>query len=100
MVTIRRPGGPAPEELDALDMKSLMESSKYQVGVGMIDAEGKYEVSGLEPGKYILEIPRMPADLTDLSAYAKMTDRTPYYRKEVTIEEKDLEVNIKIERKE
>jgi hypothetical protein len=97
MVTLRRPGGPAPEDLNPLDTDASIEAAKYQAGMGMIRADGTYEITDLEPGTYILEIPKMPSNPTDLDAYAKM-DRTPYDRREVTVKEgEDLSLDITVE---
>jgi hypothetical protein len=93
MITLRRPGGPAPEDLDPIDIQSGIAASKYQAGIGMIGPDGEYEIVDLEPGEYILEIPRMPSDPTDMEAYKTM-DRTPHYRKEIQMIAADLELNI------
>jgi hypothetical protein len=95
MVTLRRPGGPLPEEMSPLDMKAAVEASRYQAGVGFVTPDNKYEIPDIEPGTYILEVARMPDNPTDLKAYEKM-DRRPHYRKEVTVEDEDLEHNIEI----
>ncbi|MBI4602047.1 MAG: carboxypeptidase regulatory-like domain-containing protein [Planctomycetes bacterium] len=93
MVSLRRPGGAAPEDLDPLDPKASIEASKHQAGLGMVKEDGTYEIEDVEPGEYILEVPRMPPDPTDLGAYAKM-DRTPHCRKEIKVESRDLEVDL------
>lgn len=95
MVTLRRPGGPNPEDLDMLDPKASVAAGKYQTGLGMVTPEDEYEIEDIEPGEYILEVPRMPADPTDLEAYKTM-DRRPLYRKDITVEKKDLELDIEI----
>ncbi len=95
MITMRRPGGPAPEKLSPLDMKSAVEAGKYQAGIAMVTPEDKYEIPDIEPGAYLIEVAKMPDDPTDMAAYEKM-DRTPHYRKEITVEKKDLEHDIEI----
>ena len=95
MVMLRRPGGPGPEEVDPLDPKASIAAGKYQAGVGMVAPDGKYEIEDIEPGEYILEVPRMPADPTDMQAYKTM-NRKPHHRKEITVEKKDLEMDIEI----
>ncbi len=47
-------------------------------------------------GTYILEAPRMPDDPTDFESYAKMENRAPFFRKEITIKDEDLELDIEI----
>jgi hypothetical protein len=96
MVQLRRPGGPPPEALSPTDTKRTIAAGRYQAGIAMIDAEGNFELTDIEPGEYILEIPRMPADPSDISAYEKM-DRTPHHREEVRIGDRDLELRIEIE---
>ena len=95
MVTLRRPGGPAPEDVNPTDMKAAVAANRYQGGMGFVTGEGSYEIADVAPGEYILEVPKMPKDPTDLEAYAKM-DRTPYFRKEITVREEDLELDIEI----
>ncbi len=97
MIQLRRPGGPAPEEIDPTDMKAGIEANKYLAGVAMISPENTYEIQDVEAGSYILEIPKMPADPTDIEAYSKM-DRTPHYRTKITVE-KDAEHDIEIQKK-
>lgn len=96
VVQLRRPGGILPEELDPLDIESQMKDAKYQAGIGMVMANGKYEIIDVEPGEYFLEIPKMPKDPTDMEAYAKMKDRTPHYRRKITVREKDMTHDIKV----
>ena len=55
----------------------------------------KYEIPDIEPGAYIIEVAKMPDDPTDMAAYEKM-DRTPPFRKEITVEKKYLELDIEI----
>ncbi len=95
VIQLRKPGGPLPEELDPLDMESQMKAANYHAGMGMVGSDGTYEIIDVEPGTYILEIPKMPEDPTDMEAYAKMEDRSPYYRKEITIKDSDLKHDIK-----
>lgn len=96
MILLRRPGGPNPEDLDPLDMSAQMEASKYNAGIGMVTPAGTYTIADVEPGEYIMEIPRTPDNLADAAAYAEM-DRTPYFRKTVSVVAgSDLEVDIKV----
>ncbi len=95
VLTLRRPGGPAPEDFEATDIDAAMEANKYQVGVAFVGEDAKFIIKGVEPGPYFLEAPHMPGDMTDVEAYAKM-DRTPRFRQEITVEEKDLEVTVKL----
>lgn len=95
MITLRKPGGPKPEDLNPLDMKSGVAAGKYQAGMAMVPGDGKYEIADLEPGEYILEVLTIPANAADPAALAKM-DRTPSFRKEITVGKKDLEVDIRI----
>ena len=96
MLTLRRPGGPAPEDVKAMDIKASIESSRYQAGIGMLTQDDTYEIADIEPGTYILEAPRLPADPTDMEAYAKMENREPYYRREITLKDKDIEHDVDI----
>jgi len=73
-----------------------MESQRYMAGLGRIKSGDTYEMMDIEPGEYVLEIPRLPEDPTDLEAYSTM-DRTPHFRKEIKVLDKDVELDIKID---
>ena len=92
---LRVTGGPAPEDLDPLDPASSIEAGRYQAGMGFIRPDGAYEATDIEPGEYILEVPRMPDDPTNLEAYAQM-DRTPHFRKKITVRDEDLQLDFEI----
>lgn len=96
MVLLRRPGGPAPEDQDPLGVESSVEAGKYQAGFGMIAPDSTWEIADVEPGEYILEIPRLPENPTDPGAYEGL-DRTPLFRRDVTVRERDLKIDIEIE---
>lgn len=96
MVNLRRPGGPLPEEVKPMDMKAAVEAGKYQAGIGFVSQDGKYKIDDVEPGKYVLEIPRMPDNPGDLQALAEM-DRTPHYRREIIVRDRDITRDIEIE---
>ncbi len=85
-VSLRRPGGPAPEELDPLDMQAQMSAAAYQAGTAMADAQGVFTMEGIEPGDYILEVFSFTINPGDIQAMVEM-DRTPQIRMEVTVEE-------------
>jgi len=97
MVTLRRPGGPAPEELNPLDMTAQAQNSRYQVGLAMLGPDGKFSIEDIEPGEYILEVPAMPDDPTDMQAYAEM-DRTPHHRSTIRVGESDLDLRVRLDR--
>src|SRR5262249_26242668 len=95
MVTLRRPGGKAPEELDPMDIDAQFEAARYQGGVAFVGTDGHFEIKDVEPGTYIIEVPAMPEDPTDLEAYTKM-DRTPRFRKEIEVGKSDVTIDISI----
>ncbi|MGE3163498.1 MAG: carboxypeptidase regulatory-like domain-containing protein [Planctomycetota bacterium] len=97
MVTIRRPGGPLPEEMNPMDMKAQVEFAKYTAGMTMVTEDGEYRVEGVEPGEYVLEVPFMPEN--PLAAEAQQgVDRTPFFRKEIRVGDADVEVDIELEK--
>jgi hypothetical protein len=93
IVTLRRPGGPNPEETDPLEFSGQMDAARYQAGVAIVGADGTYVIEDIEPGTYILEIPVLPSDPLDFEGYSKI-DRTPKFRRELVVEAKDVEVDI------
>ncbi len=97
ILQLRREGGPLPETIKPGDIPAAIEASKFQAGIGTITPDNTYSISGIEPGEYVLEIPRMPSDPTDIAAYEKM-DLTPRYRAKIKVEKKDIEHNINLEK--
>jgi hypothetical protein len=95
LVTLRRPGGKGPEEYSPIEMDDAMEAARYQAGTALVGDDGGFEIIDVEPGTYILEIPAMPGNPMDLDAYSRM-DRTPYFRKEVVVRGKDVELEVRI----
>ncbi len=95
LVTLRRPGGPGPEDVDPTDMKATMAAARFQAGTGFVAPDDTYVIPDVDPGEYILEVPRMPENPLDMKAMAKM-DRTPYFRKTVKVGKTDLELDIVI----
>lgn len=96
MATLRIPGGPGPEDYDPLDMQAAIAAGKFQRGVGMIQPDGTFMMSDIEPGEYILEVPRLPDNIMDMAAYSRM-DRTPSHRSTIRIGEENKEVEIEID---
>ena len=94
MVTLRRPGGPAAGEYSPMDMVNAAKAARFQAGIGFVRQDNTYEVADVAPGDYILEVPRLPADMTNPRAYEEMEDRTPYVTVEVKVEDKDVELNL------
>ena len=72
-----------------------MEAAKYQAGIGFVLPDDTYRITDVTPGTYIMEMPVMPSDPSDLQAYAAM-DRTPQYRAEITVADKDLRHDIEV----
>src|SRR5206468_6961679 len=50
IVSLRRPGGPNPEDVDPLDVRASFAAAKFQVCAGMVTAEGTYDISVAEKG--------------------------------------------------
>ncbi|MEM7164445.1 MAG: carboxypeptidase regulatory-like domain-containing protein [Planctomycetota bacterium] len=96
MIQVRRPGGPLPEETDIMNVSEQVEASRFIAGMAMVQRDGEYAVSGLEPGEYMLEVPWMPDNPMDFGAY-ETEDRTPLFREKIRIKDEDLQRDIKIE---
>lgn len=95
MIQVRREGGPLPEELDMMNMSHQVEASRYMAGMAMVQRDGEYSITGLEPGEYFLEVPWMPEDPMDFGAY-QTEDRTPRYRARIRVQKQDLTHDIRI----
>ncbi|MCA8960456.1 MAG: carboxypeptidase regulatory-like domain-containing protein, partial [Planctomycetes bacterium] len=93
-IQILRPGAPSSADLDPMDPTSQMGLMKYLAGMAMVDADGNFEIDDLEPGTYIVEVPRLPENPTDLQSY-RTSDRTPHYRKELEVKDRDVELRIR-----
>ncbi|MEM7234815.1 MAG: carboxypeptidase-like regulatory domain-containing protein, partial [Planctomycetota bacterium] len=92
---LRKPGGVDPNTVSPSDMKAQLELGKHRAGIGMMDADGNFEIPDIEPGEYVLDIPRYPADPTDLAAYETM-DRTPLHQGKVVVKDRDVELKIDV----
>jgi protocatechuate 3,4-dioxygenase beta subunit len=94
-ITLRRPGGLAPEEVDPLDIKAYVESARHQAGVTLAAGDGPYEIADVESGEYVLEVVKVPANPADWETYSEAS-RVPLFRKEVTVRDRDLELDIRV----
>ncbi len=96
-VSLRAPGGPAPEEVNLMDLNGLIEAARYLSGQAFVGADGGFAINGVEPGEYILEVmslnidPRNP----DIGRLLSM-DRTPQYRQTITVGDDPLDLNINL----
>jgi len=90
MVTLRRPEGFGPEEYDPLEVGQAIEAGRHQVGFAMVLPGGKFRMRDIPPGEYLIEIPVLPDNVMDFTAYSKM-DRTPWHRSRITVDDEDLE---------
>lgn len=96
VLSVRRPGGPAPEEWSLTDLNAMMDAYSYYEGQTVVNPDGSFQLEGLRPGNYILEVLSVNIDLTnpDPAAYMSM-DRTPQIRQELTISN-DKPVNLNL----
>lgn len=96
MVTLRRKGGPAPEEIDPTDPAAGLASQAYQAGMAMIGPGGTFEIQDIEPGEYFHRSPtyavgyHRPRSLQQDGPY-------PRFRKEIRVIDREVEVEAKIE---
>ncbi|HIJ65496.1 MAG TPA: carboxypeptidase regulatory-like domain-containing protein [Candidatus Hydrogenedentes bacterium] len=87
VVSLRREGGPAPEDLDPADIEAQIEAARYYAGQAFVDPEGTFDLDPLEPGNYILEVHSFDIDMQRPNIGAMMNmDRTPAVRQEVEIQ--------------
>lgn len=96
-VSLRRPGGPDPATLDPFDIGGAMDAMRYSAGQSFVGSDGTFNIDGVEPGTYILEVYSVDMDLQnpDLTALMNM-DRSPRLRQEVTIGEEPLNLNLAV----
>lgn len=95
MISLRRPGGPNPEDIDPVDVAGQIEAARYTAGMTMVGADGNFRIDGVEPGEYILEVPYVPSNPMDIEGQ-RSADRTPSYRKKIEVEGEDLEHDIQV----
>lgn len=79
--------GTTTADLNPLDLDSQHILYRSLIGFGMV-SNGEYVIEDVEPGDYVIEIPAMPENPMDMAGYAEM-DRTPVYRREVTVRASD-----------
>ena len=85
-VSLRRPGGPAPEELDPMDSQARIAATSYEAGNAMVGPDGRFAMEGIEAGDYFLEVFSFNLDPTNVQAMMDM-DLTPQIRLEIHVEE-------------
>ena len=96
MALLRVPGGMGPEDYDPLDMKAAIQAGKYQRGFAMIQTDGTFQMLDIDPGEYIIEIPRLPQNMMDMDAYSRM-DRTPRYRATIQVTDKGADLEFEMD---
>jgi len=96
MITLRRPGGPSPGDLDPLDIEASIAATEFTAGIGIVQKDGTYAIADLADGEYILEIiPNAAAVMGGGSTTPE--SRKPIYQHTLKVEGgKDLEWNIDI----
>lgn len=87
-VYLLRRDGTTSADLNPLDLDSQHILYRALVGFGMV-SNGEYVIEDVEPGEYVIEIPAMPENPMDMAGYAEM-DRTPVYRREITVRASDM----------
>ena len=97
-VTLRRPGGPPPEEVNPLDMEAGIRAAEFNTGMGFMLPDNTYEIMDVPPGTYWLELLATPDNPADIVAMAAM-DRTPFYRAKIVVGEEDIEHDMTVERR-
>jgi len=93
-VSLRREGGMAPEEFDFsnMDMAILLDQVRYQGGQAVVRPDGSFQMEGVAPGTYILEVTSLDFEAMGLNPatfdFESMMEssRTPVIRQEVTVE--------------
>jgi carboxypeptidase family protein len=97
IVTLRRPGGPAPEDLDPMNPMSSLNAMRYQAGQAAVGEDGSFTMPDVPPGDYILEVQSFNFDMEnpDIAGMMNM-DRTPIHRQELTVGEGPVTANIDI----
>ncbi len=87
IISLRRAGGLAPEDINPLDFDAQIDQMGFQGGQAVAAPDGTFAMAGVEPGEYFLEVysfefnPMNP----DYEQIAAM-DRTPPIREVVVIE--------------
>ncbi len=64
-------------------------------GSAQIQSPSDYEIGSIDPGRYVLEVYRLPENLSDITAYQSL-DRSPLFQQEVQLGERDVRVDIVI----
>jgi len=86
VVSLRRPGGPNPEDINSLNLVEALSLYRYYVGGQQVGADGTFDMEGVKPGSYILEVFSVNIDPQNPNLNALSTmNRTPLVRQTVNV---------------
>lgn len=95
VVSMRRAGGPAPESLNPMDIQSAIEAARYSAGQAMVSPDGRFQIDGVQPGTYVLEVFSFAFDLANPDFSALMNaSRAPRLRMEVAVADQPILLNL------
>lgn len=94
-VYILRRDGTSTKDINPMDLDSQHQLYRSLVGMCMV-TQGEFVIDDVPPGEYVIEVPAMPENPMDMAGYAEM-DKTPVYRRDVTVRSGDLKHDIHID---
>lgn len=94
-VTARRSETRSPEQTDLDDWDERFEAARALVARVPIQ-DGKYQIAGLEAGRYLIEILQPGTDPLDFQSPVAV-GLVPYSRTEIEVRDRDQTVNLKVD---
>ena len=78
-VSLRREGGPRPEDINQFDFDATIEALRYAGGSQDILTGDRdtYTIQGVRPGEYILEVISIDMDMSNPAAMMEMASNPP-----------------------
>ena len=100
-VSIRRPGGPNPADIDIAGLTNLdpiIELARFQEGQAFMQPDGSFIIEGVSPGTYIVEVYSADLDLgiANLPEILDI-DLTPRYTQEIVVGDAPLVLDLGVQ---
>lgn len=98
LVSLRLPDGPAPDEIDPMQVSEVINAARFIVGQSLAGPDGSFVLRRIPPETYTLDVVSIALDAREPDLRAMLeADRTPRLQIPVTVGEEPVELNLNVE---